>query len=189
VLHPDGLSANRTPLANVAAIPATSENPERTLMFMNLLQTDKELYDMFHYGILGTTYVLDGEAAVFPEGMTGANSNYMEWGGRWAYWKPQFMRPDFSYGPGFWAEEAEFAKSNPNNVNSPFAAFSFDKTDVSIEAAQRDQIHGDMNKIIEVGLAGDAATAVQKLIDDQKAAGLDVILNAAQAQVDAFLGK
>ena len=189
VLHPDGLSANRTPLANVACIPESSENPERTLMFMNLLQTDKELYDMVHYGIEGKTYVLEGEAAVFPEGMNGANSSYMEWGGRWAYWKPQFMRPDFSYGPGFWAEEAEFAKSNPKNVNSPLAGFSFDKTEISIEAAQRDQIHTDMHKIIEVGLAGDAAAAVASLIDQQKAAGLDLILAAAQKQVDAYMGK
>jgi putative aldouronate transport system substrate-binding protein len=113
----------------------------------------------------------------------------MEWGGRWAYWKPQFMRPDFSYGPGFWAEEEAFAKSSDKNINSPLAGFSFDKTNVSIEAAQRDQIHTDMNKIIEVGLAGDAAAAVQSLIDQQKAAGVDVIVAEAQKQVDAYMGK
>jgi putative aldouronate transport system substrate-binding protein len=37
-VYEDGLFANRTPLANVVAISATSENPERTLMFLNMLK-------------------------------------------------------------------------------------------------------------------------------------------------------
>ena len=185
-LFNDGKSANRTPLANLAAISATSQNPERVLMFMNLLETDRELYDMVHYGILGTTYELDGDEAVYPEGMTIANSNYMDWQGRWAYWKPQFMRPDATYGLDFWKQEAENAYSNPNNVVSPFDAFAFDATEVSIEVAQRDQVHTDANKLIEVGLAGDAETAVNKLIEDQKA-NADIIVAEAQRQVDEFI--
>jgi putative aldouronate transport system substrate-binding protein len=185
-LYPDSLSPNRTPLANVVAIPDTSENPERTLMFLNLLETDQDLYDMVHYGILGETYELDNAMAVYPEGMTSANSSYMEWLGRWGLWKPQFMRPDASYGPGFWDNQKTFALSNPNNIDNPLEGFSFDKENVSIEAAQRDQIHTDMNKIISVGLAGDADAAVQSLIEQQKVAGVDIIVAEAQKQIDEF---
>mgnify|MGYP000638768127 CR=1 FL=1 len=39
------------------AISATSENPERTLMFLNMLENDETLYDMVQYGIEGKTYV------------------------------------------------------------------------------------------------------------------------------------
>lgn len=185
-LYEDGLSANRTPLANLAAISATSQNPERVLMFMNLLQTDQELYDMVHYGILGTTYELDGEEAVYPEGMTIANSNYMDWQGRWAYWKPQFMRPDATYGKDFWKQEEENAYSNPNNVVSPYDGFSFNAEDVSIEVSQRDQVHTDANKLIEVGLAGDAEAAVNKLIEDQRA-NAEIIIAEAQRQIDEYM--
>ena len=188
-LYPDSKVANRTPLANVAAIPATSENPERTLMFMNLLQTDQEMYDMMHYGILGETYNINDEGAVvYPEGMTTANSSYMGWQGRWAYWKPQFMRPDDEFPKDFWKEEAENAASNPNNVASPYDAFVFNSDPVNIEVALRDQVFTDAHKMIEVGLAGDADAAVDKLIADQAADG-EIILKEAQAQLDAFLGK
>ncbi|MDR0395736.1 MAG: hypothetical protein LBH66_00365 [Oscillospiraceae bacterium] len=187
-LYPDGKSPNRTPLANCAAISAMSDNPERVLMFMNLLQTDRELYDMMHYGILGVTYELNGEEAVYPEGMSIANSNYMDWQGRWAYWKPQFMRPDANYHENFWKEEEENAYSNPNNVVSPFDAFSLNAEDISIEVAQRDQVHTDADKLISVGLAGDANAAVDKLIADQ-AANAAIILEEAQKQVDAYLAQ
>lgn len=186
-IYPDGLYANRSPLSNIVAIPATSENPERTLMFLNMLETDQTLYDMVHYGILGETYELDGEEAVFPEGMTAENSNFMEWGGRWALWKPQFMRPDASYGPGFWEEEAKYAASIPQNVISPLNGFNFDVTNVKTQVAQRDQIYSDANKLIEVGLAGDYQEAVTKLINDANAAGTADILTECQKQIDAFL--
>mgnify|MGYP001048428272 FL=1 len=72
--------------------------------------------------------------------MNASNSNYMEWGGRWAAWKPQFMRPDASYNEGFWVREAEYAASNPNNVINPLDGFNLVTDDISIEIAERDQI-------------------------------------------------
>ncbi|MDR1598695.1 MAG: extracellular solute-binding protein [Oscillospiraceae bacterium] len=185
-LYPDGKSPNRTPLANISTISATSDNPERVLMYMNLLQTDQALYDLMHYGIEGVTYELNGEEAVYPEGMNQANSNFMDWGGRWAFWKPQFMRPDASFHKDFWKEEEENAYSNPNNVVSPYDAFSLNADDISIETAQRDQTHADADKLISVGLAGDADAAVDKLIADQ-AANAAIIIAEAQKQLDAYL--
>lgn len=186
-IYPDGLYANRTPLANAMCIPATSENPERTLMFLNMLETDQTLYDMVHYGIEGVTYELEGEEAVFPEGMDASNSNYMEWGGRWALWKPQFMRPDASYGKDFWVNEAEFAASTPNNVVSPLEGFNFEADNVKTEIAQRDQIYNDAWKVLEVGLAGGYEEAIAKLKSDSEKAGLSKVLEEYQKQVDEFL--
>lgn len=186
-IYEDDLYANRTPLANAVCISATSENPERVLMFLDLLETDKTLYDLVQYGIEGKTYVLDGEAAAYPDGMDGASSNYQEWGGQWALWKPQFMRPNASYSKGFWEREAEYAASNDKNVVSPLEGFSFDASAVTTEVAQRNQIYDDANKMITVGLAGDAKAAVEKLGTDSEAAGLQKVLDEYQKQIDEFL--
>lgn len=186
-LYPDKKYVTRTALANIVAISKTSKNPERTLMFLNLLQTDKELYDMVHYGIPDKTYVLDGEAAAYPAGMNSATSNYMEWGGRWALWKPQFMRPDAQYSEGFWQREAEYVKSNPNTINSPLDGFSFDVSAVKNEVAQRDQIFYDADRVVTVGLAGDPNKAIDDLIAKCKTAGTDKVTAELQKQVDAFL--
>ena len=188
-LNPEGKVANRSPLSNVVAIPATSENPERALMFLELLETDQEMYDMVHYGIYGETYEINADGAVvYPEGMSTANSSFMGWQGRWPLWKPQFMRPDDEFAKDFWKEEAENALANPNNVANPYDAFVFNSEPVNVEIAQRDQVFTDAHKMIEVGLAGDANAAVDKLIADQAFNG-EIILAEAQAQLDAFLAQ
>ena len=156
-------------------------------MFLNLLQTDKNLFDMVHYGILNKTYVLNGDAAAYPAGMNSDTSNYMEWGGRWALWKPQFMRPDAQYSAGFWQREADYVKSNPNTINSPLDGFSFDITNVKDQVAQRDQIFSDADKVLTVGLGGDADKAIADLIAKENAAGTDQITAELQKQVNAFL--
>ena len=188
-LYPEGKFANRSPLANALAISASSENPERTLMFLDMLETDQELYDLVQYGILGVTYELNGEEAVFPAGMNASNSNYMEWGGRWAMWKPQFMRPDASYSEGFWTREAEFAASSPNNVINPLDGFNLIMDDINIEIAERDQIHKDADKLLDVGLVEDVDAALAELQEKQIAAHRDVVLEEVQRQIDEYLGK
>ena len=186
-VYKDDLYANRSPLANAMAISATSENPERTLMFLNQLETDQKLYDMVQYGIEGETYVLNGERAEYPEGMDGTNSNYMGWGGQWALWKPQYMRPTGGYTDNFWEEEAEYAASSDKNFYSPLEGFSFDATDVKTEVAQRNQIFGDAQKLLEVGLAGDTDTALEKIKTDSEGAGFQSVLDEYQRQIDEFL--
>ena len=187
-IYLDDLYANRTPLANAMCISATSENPERVLMFLDLLETDQQLYDMVQYGIEGTTYVLDDEGgAAYPDGMDGASSNYQEWGGQWALWKPQFMRPNASYSKGFWEREAEYAASTDKNVVSPLEGFSFNADAVQTEYAQRSQIFDDANKLLTVGLAGDEQTAIDKLAAYSEAAGLQTLIDEYQRQIDEFL--
>lgn len=188
-IYADDLYANRTPLANALCISATSENPERTLMFLDMLETDQTLYDLVQYGIEGKTYVVNEEtgAAEYPDGMDGASSNYQEWGGQWAMWKPQFMRANASYGPGFWEKEAEYAASSDKNVVSPLEGFSFDASNVTTEVAQRNQIFDDAKKLLTVGLAGDTQTAIDKLKADSEAAGKQTLIDEYQRQIDEFM--
>lgn len=186
LMYPKNKFANRSALANLVAINKNAANPERVLMFLNLLETDKQLYDMVQYGILGKTYVLNGNKADYPAGMDSSNSNYMEWGGQWALWKPQFMRPTATYSEGFWKREAQFA-ALPINVTSPLDGFFFDSTKVKNEISQRDQIFYDADKLIGVGLVKNADAAVADLIAKEKAAGGAKITAELQKQVNAFL--
>ena len=104
--------------------------------------------------------------------MDGASSNYMGWGGQWALWKPQFMRPTESYSEGFWEEEAAYAASSDKNIVSPL---------------EGNQIFGDANKLLKVGLAGDADEAIEKLKSDSESANFDAVLEEFQKQIDEFL--
>ena len=101
-----------------------------------------------------------------------------------ALWKPQYMRPTGGYTDNFWEEEAEYAASSDKNLYSPLEGFSFDATDVKTEVAQRNQIFGDAQKLLEVGLAGDTDTALEKIKTDSEGAGFQSVLDEYQRQID-----
>ena len=186
LLYPDKRQVNRTALANVVAINRNSQHPDRVLRFLDMVETDQTLYDLLQYGIEGKTYVLNGETADYLEGMSTTTSNYMEWGGQWAFWKPQFMRPTMTYGKDFWVKEAEFA-SLPINVNSPIDGFFIAEDNIKNELAKRDQTLDEFSKPIEFGVVKDVDQAVAEYIEKQKANGLDKIIQETQRQVDEYL--
>jgi putative aldouronate transport system substrate-binding protein len=185
-LYPDKKQVNRTPLANVVAINRNSKYSDRVLRFLDMLETDQTLYDLVQYGIEGKTYKLDGDTAVYPDGMNTTTSNYMEWGGQWAFWKPQFMRPTSTYAKGFWEKEAEFA-AQPENVNSPIDGLFITEDTMKNELAKRDQASDELSRPIEFGNVKDPDKAVADYIEKQKNNGLDKILAETQKQVDAYL--
>lgn len=188
LIYPDKRYINRTALANVLAINRNSEHPDRVLRFLDMLEVDKVLYDLVQYGIEGRTYVLNGEAAEFPEGMQFLSSNYMEWESRWALWKPQFLRPTPTYPGDFWVKEAEFA-SLPINLNSPVDGLFISEDNIKEELARRDQIADEVGKPIEFGMAVDVEREVAKYIERQKAVGLDKIIAETQRQIDEYMAK
>jgi putative aldouronate transport system substrate-binding protein len=185
-LYPDKKYPNRTALANVVCISKNAANPERTLMFLDLLETDRELYDMVQYGIEGKTYVLKEGVASYPDGMDNASSNYMEWGGQWALWKPQFMRPNPSYSEGFWVREAEFAEQ-PNNINSPIDGLFINTDSIKNELVRRNQIMEEYGKPIRFGVAKDTSAAITEYRQKMQEADRDKILAEVQKQIDAYL--
>ncbi len=187
-LYPENKFYNRTPLGNCMCVNKNAANPERALMWMNMMETSQEFYDMVFYGIEGKTYVLNGKAAEYPSGMTSANSNYMDWAGQWTLWKPQFMRPDATYGEGFWQREAEYAKS-PVNMDNPVDGIFYNTDSVKNEVSRRDQIFQEFGRPLIFGLvkSENIDKAVDEYIQKQKDAGLDKILAECQKQLDSFV--
>jgi len=180
----------RSPLSNIVGIPRTSKNPERTLMWLNLVETNQKMYDLLHYGIEGKTYVKDPtkpNTVNFPAGMTQNTSNFMLWQSRWPLWKPQFMRGDPEFREGFWDEEKTFALSNPNNIVSPLVGFALNTDAINNEMAQLQATFDAADRMINVGLAGASGAAVDRLIADLNRAGLQRVKTEYQRQVTAFL--
>ena len=180
----------RSALANVIAIPRTARNPERTLMFLNLMETSQKMFDMVMYGIEGKTYVMDPSrpnTVMYPPGMNDNNSNFMNWPSRWALFKPQFMRGDPMYEEGFWQKEKDFALSNPNNIIPPLDGFSLQTDAIAIELAQIIAILDTAERMLAVGLAGPSDAAIDRLVDDLNRAGLQRVQSELQRQVDSFL--
>lgn len=186
-LYPDKKFGNRSPLSNILCINVNSKNPERDLMFINMLQIDQKLFDLVLYGEEGRNYKLTAEgAATFPEGMTATNSSYMDWQGRWAFWNPQYLRPDSTYGKDFWVNEAKFA-ARPENVNAPLVAFFPDPSSVQTELTLIGATDTKWQKMIQAGLAGDYQKAVADYRAELTKDGIDKVTAEFQKQIDAYL--
>lgn len=188
LVYPDARTINRSPLSNVLAINRNSGHADRVLRFLDMMWTDRVLYDLVMYGIEGKTYVLNGETAEYPGDMTLQTSNYMEWGGNWAFWNPEFMRPTQRYSKNFWLEEEKFA-SLPTNVDSPLEGLFITEDNIRSEVERRDETYDAYGKRIEFGSVGDVSASVADYIARQKENGIDKVIADVQRQIDDFLAR
>ncbi|QHW34856.1 extracellular solute-binding protein [Paenibacillus rhizovicinus] len=186
LIYPDKKFVNRSSIANVLAINRNSDHADRVLRFLDMLETDRRLYDLVIYGIEGKTYVLNGNTALYPGDMRFSTSNYMDWGGQWAFWNLAYMRPTETYPAGFWAEESNFAEL-PTNVPSPVDGIFLSDSAIVDDLAKRDQIYEDVGKPIEYGTVPDIDPSIAAYIQKQKAGGLDSIIANVQKQVDQYI--
>lgn len=185
-LYPEGSYLRRSPLANMMAINKNAKNPERALMFMDLMATDQQLYDMVLFGIEGKTYVKKGDAYVYPEGMTAETSNYMDWQGQWGFWRDNLVRPTESRTAEGWKNIADFT-NQPNSLVTNLTGF-FPVTDaIKNEIAKRTALTTEAGKPLMYGIVKDADKALADYIEKQKKAGTDKIVAEIQKQADAFL--
>ena len=186
LLYPDKKFYNRSQLANVIAINKYSLNPELVLQFLDMLETDQVLYDLVQYGIEGKTYELVDDMAVYPAGMKTVTSNYMEWGGQWAFWNTDFLRPSDTYSAGFWERETKFA-SEPMNIDTPIDGLLLSETNIRKELLEREKLIQQYARPIEFGVVANVEEEVAKYIELQKSNNVDLIIKEVQSQVDQYI--
>jgi len=164
------------------AIPRSSENPERVMMFLNLLYTDSKLYNMLAYGIEGTHYVkTDDNTVELAPGVDPSNRKYAS--STWEYGN-MFLQHLFKGDPtDKWAKYEAF---NQSAVPAPTLGFSFDPQPVMNEITA---VRNAWNQYIPALAVGsiDTDKYVQEAIDKMKRAGSDTIIAEMQKQYDAWL--
>ena len=187
LLYPDGLFVNKNPVNNLNAINKNAKNPERALMFLDLLWKDQEFYNAVLYGIEGTTYVKNANGELeFPEGIDASTSNWMEWSSQWGFWRIGRMQPTAARTKESWDLNTTFMQKKENIV-APLAGFVPDTDPVKNEIAARDALYVEFGAMLDYGVVEDVDKALDEYIQKQKDAGLDKIIECIQPQVDAFL--
>ncbi len=162
---------------SMLGITTTSENPERAMMFINLLHTDKELNNLLNFGIEGDHYTRNGEIIT-------ANDNTPNYaiGASWMFGS-QFL----NY---VWDNEAadkwaQFKAFNEGAMNSPALGFTFNAEPIKSEASVTINIRKEFDPGLDTGSV-DPAKA-DDYIKKLKANGLDDIIAEKQKQLDAYL--
>jgi putative aldouronate transport system substrate-binding protein len=161
------------------AISKSSKNPERALMFLELINTEKELINLVNFGIEGTHYKKIDDNTI--DSIKPAVDSYNP-GTPWMF-ANQFNTYLFpSEDKDKWAK---FDKFNADGTPSPLLGYSFNVEPVKTKVAALTAIKRQYFPGLECGKA-DPATVLPQMNKKFADAGLAEVLAEMQKQVDAF---
>lgn len=162
------------------AISATSKNPERALMFLNLLNTDPTVMTMVNYGTEGFTYNKNDDGTItFIED---ARASYTPWTN--GVGNVRILPPTDAQGADFWTR---FSAYYDAAEALPYGGFIFDSSVVEKEGAAIANVYAEYAFNLMSG-AVDPATALPAFQKKLEEAGIEKFVSAAQEQLKAYVG-
>ncbi|MBW4084764.1 ABC transporter substrate-binding protein [Paenibacillus sp. S150] len=163
---------------SMLAISRTSKNPERAMMFINLIHTDPVLYNLLTFGIEGKHYTKVGGNTVefIPDSGYNSVSSWMIGNVLLNY-----LNKD---------EDPKrvqlYTDWNKNSKVSPVIGFVFDSTKVQSQIGALINITKQYKNTLYSG-EKDPEPILKEMNSKLKAAGLDAVIGEIQSQMDAFL--
>ncbi|TLS53717.1 extracellular solute-binding protein [Paenibacillus antri] len=164
-------------------VATSSQNPAKTLQFLNLMYTDKEIVNLIDWGIEGKHYVkVDGRDNVitYPDGVTGENVGYKNYS--WMQGN-QFLSYVFEGDdPDVYKKMEEFNKSA---AKSKALGFTFNGDAVKNEVAACTAVLEQYRRVIESGEVN-VDKMLPEFLKKLEDAGIDKIVAEKQKQLDAW---
>jgi putative aldouronate transport system substrate-binding protein len=168
---------------SMTSISRTSKNPERAMMFLNLLHTDKYLVNLISFGIEGKHFVKKSDNLIdFAPGIDASTSGY-NLNQAWLFGNQFNNYLWASENPNKWDN---FKKFNDSAETSKVLGFIFDTANVKSEVAQAGNVSNEFSPGLDTGSV-DPDEVLPKFIAKAKASGSDKIIAEKQKQLDEFM--
>ena len=161
------------------AVSATSKNPERALMFLNLLNSDPYVMTMLNYGVEGYTYNTNDDGTIT---FTDARANYTPW--RNGMGNVRILPPTDGEGLTYWDDFAAYYNAAEA---LPYGGFIFDGSAMETEAAAIANVYAEYGFNLMSG-AVDPEVTLPQFLTKLEEAGINEFVAEAQAQLEAYLG-
>lgn len=160
-----------------------SEQPEKAMQVLNEIYSNPDLSNLLVNGIEGVHYVKDEANGVltYPEGVDASNTTYSSVA--WVWPNELNTIPWEADGADIWKETEEF---NNSAKDSLCLGFVWDNSKVLNEITACNNVKAKYENALNTG-GLDPATALPKMIQELKDAGVDTIIAEKQAQVDAWM--
>lgn len=170
---------NGTGLGSMMAVSKTSKNPERVMLFLELLNTDEYLNNLINFGIEGKHYTkLDGDYIKVNE-----NTTYTRQGATWITGNVflNYLMEDES------PDKVEQLKEFNADAREPECyGFAFDPEAVEMEIAACNTVMQEYRSQVLLG-SMDPEPVMEEYRVKLKDAGIDKIIEEGQRQYDEFL--
>ncbi|MEC0229808.1 ABC transporter substrate-binding protein [Paenibacillus alba] len=165
----------------MTAIPKTSKDPNRAMMFLNMLYSDKTLLNLFDFGIEGTHYVKKDETTIdFPAGVDAASVGYKNEPWMWGNQMLTYLFPNED--PKKWEK---FKTFNETADKSPALGFAWNSESLTQEVAASNSVLKQYQQAIMSGSV-DPDVYIPKMIAALKSAGIDKIIAEKQKQLNEW---
>ncbi|GGE02514.1 ABC transporter substrate-binding protein [Paenibacillus nasutitermitis] len=171
------ITTNRA-IATMTGISATSDNPERAMMFLELINSNKGLYNLLSNGIEGKHYKIVSDNVIEKVVENNGYNPGTDWmfGNQFnAYYTSKEM-------VGVWEQTIEM---NKNAVTSPLLGFSFDPELVKTELAQSNAVFQQYKDALLSGTA-DPEKTLPEFLDKLEKSGANKVIEEKQKQIDAW---
>lgn len=170
--------AYNSPLSTTIAVSRTSKHPEEAVKFINLINTDKELYNLICFGIEGKHYTYENNRVHQIENSGWAPSADWKFGNQFNALLKEGQNDDD------WEKTVEL---NNMAVKAPFMGISFNTDDILTELAQISKINEQyVSALMDTGVQ-DPDTYWDEYISAMKKAGIDKVIDHYQKQIDEFM--
>jgi len=187
----DAIVTSTSSLTTMSAVSYTSKNPIRALKLLNLLYTDKTLYNLLVYGREGTDYLVKESADGVPTQIEVFSSAKYKINNSWAYGNQYLAYPTTRQSADVWQQSEKFSNEAKKSVAY---GFIFDETPVTAEIANCANVYGNyfMQLLNNTDPYTDSGADTDKrfyedFIAAQKKAGSDKIISELKKQFAEFL--
>lgn len=161
-------------VATMAVINSETKNPEKSVEFLEYLNTDKEFYNLLVYGIEGVNYEKTGKDRI----------KVLD--------KVPYSQPSWAIGnvfnSYFMGEQQEDIWDKTREINesakkSPILGFAADVEDIKLELTNCSAVQDEYLNMLDEGLA-DVDTTYKAFITKLKAAGVDKLIEKLNVQLE-----
>ncbi|GMK39129.1 ABC transporter substrate-binding protein [Paenibacillus sp. CCS19] len=180
-LQSEAYSTTSDILVGLWTIAQQSENPERAMMMLNLMYTDKDLVNLYAWGIEGKHYVKLADNQIdYPSGVDSNSVGYSIS----PLSVPNQMNTYVFKGsdPKLWDETRAF---NASAVKSKALGFAFNSVPVKNEITAVNNVIEQYRKLLESGTV-DPADKLDEFNKKLKSAGLEKVIAEKQKQLDEW---
>lgn len=164
-------------------IAANSERPDKAMQFINLIYANKEVANLLQYGVEGLDYVKVSDNIITREGTDNADMN--------GYFTQfcEFGNPMNKYA-SVPLDESYFDELVAYETEAPMSAafgYTFDSSEYTAELGAIANVISQYLPVLNTGLAVDLDAQISEFQTALKNAGIDDVIAANQAQLDAYL--
>lgn len=166
--------------SSMIGVSRTCKNPEKAVKFIELINTNKDLYNLIVFGIEGKHYTKNEEGKV----IVNAEGGYNQKSGDWKFGSQFNALVKEGQDADIWEQTAAF---NDESIKNPLSGFVFDNTKVAAEVASVETINAQYN--VRMYGAQNPEEYWNEMVEKYKNAGVDKIAAELQSQIDAYLAK